>query len=301
VVSGYVGNKCATFPLQCLGFDVDPINSVQFSNHTGYKNGVKGQVLNASELEDLYQGLEQNNLQYSYTHLLTGYCGNDTFLRQIKEIIKRLREANPNITYVCDPVMGDSIDGKGFMYVPKELLPIYRDEIIPLADIITPNQYEVEMLTETKITSEEEAWNALEFFHQKGVKVVVMSSSEFAGTDVLVAYMSVKSPTEFETVNEKYKLSIPNQSGYIRFTGVGDLFAAIFLANVANNPGKYGKALELTVASLQSVILYTLESLTEDERSGKTKVTAHRKELKIVQCKKHIENPVIKLNAIRID
>lgn len=84
---------------QCLGFDVDPINSVQFSNHTGYKNGFKGQILNANELEELYQGLAINDLQYQYTHLLTGYCGNDTFLRQIKEIIKRLREANPNITY----------------------------------------------------------------------------------------------------------------------------------------------------------------------------------------------------------
>lgn len=79
--------------------DVDPINSVQFSNHTGYKSGFKGQVLNSQELNDLFEGLQMNNLHSSYTHLLTGYVGNDTFLRQIKEIIKRLREANPNMTY----------------------------------------------------------------------------------------------------------------------------------------------------------------------------------------------------------
>lgn len=96
---GYVGNKSAVFPLNLLGFDVDPINSVQFSNHTGYKNGYKGQILQAKELKDLFEGLQDNNLHLSYTHLLTGYCGNDTFLRQIKDIVKKLREINPNITY----------------------------------------------------------------------------------------------------------------------------------------------------------------------------------------------------------
>lgn len=96
---GYVGNKIAVFPLNLFGFEVDPINSVQFSNHTGYKNGYKGQVLNSKELAELFEGLKDNNLHFGYTHLLTGYCGNDTFLRQIKDIVKKLRETNPNITY----------------------------------------------------------------------------------------------------------------------------------------------------------------------------------------------------------
>ena len=56
VVSGYVGNKSATFPLQLLGFEVDAINSVQFSNHTGYAKGIKGQVLNDSQLQELIEG-----------------------------------------------------------------------------------------------------------------------------------------------------------------------------------------------------------------------------------------------------
>lgn len=155
--------------------------------------------------------------------------------------------------------MGDSINGKGFMYVPKELLPIYREEIIPLADIITPNQYEVELLTETTITSEEEAWKALNYFHDRDVKIVVMSSSEFRNSDVLTAYLSCRKPDKCE----KYKISIPKQGGHIRFTGVGDLFAAIFLANTANNPDDLGKALELTIASLQAVISFTLSTLTE--------------------------------------
>lgn len=89
---------------------------------------------------------------------------------------------------VCDPVMGDD----GEMYVPKELLPIYRDEIVPLADIVTPNQFEVELLTERTVNTEQDAWDAIEWFHNKGVKTVAISSSELGGADSLLALVSHK-------------------------------------------------------------------------------------------------------------
>lgn len=81
-----------------LGIEIDQINSVQLSNHTGYKT-IKGQVLSDRELGDLFDGLVSNNLHELYTHLLTGYVGNDNFLREIKRIIKHLRDYNPNIIY----------------------------------------------------------------------------------------------------------------------------------------------------------------------------------------------------------
>lgn len=120
VVHGYCGNKSAVFPLQVdnlqtkprhvrltqfflsfaklLNFDVDAINSVQLSNHTGYKT-IKGQILSEADLADLFDGLTANNLHLTYSHLLTGYVGNDKFLREISRIIKQLREANPNLIY----------------------------------------------------------------------------------------------------------------------------------------------------------------------------------------------------------
>ena len=69
---GHVGNKSAVLPLQLLGFNVDPINSVQFSNHTGYANGFKGDILSGSQLDALMEGLQANGLLSSYTALLTG-------------------------------------------------------------------------------------------------------------------------------------------------------------------------------------------------------------------------------------
>ncbi|KAL4361168.1 hypothetical protein GQ457_04G023630 [Hibiscus cannabinus] len=122
-VQGYVGNKSAVFPLQLLGYDVDPINSVQFSNHTGYPT-FKGQVLNGRELLDLIEGLEENNLLY-YTHLLTGYIGSVSFLNSVLEVVDKLRSINPNLTYVCDPVMGD----EGKLYVPEDLALVYREKV----------------------------------------------------------------------------------------------------------------------------------------------------------------------------
>lgn len=156
--------------------------------------------------------------------------------------------------------MGDD----GFMYVPKELLPIYRDEIIPLADISTPNQYEVELLTGKKVVSESDAWSALNWFHQQGVKIVVMSSSDIGGSNILITCLSVK---KSENEIERYKLTIPKQGGHVRFTGVGDLFAALFLANTAKYPSDFGKALELTIASVQSVIGMTMDVLTEGKNA----------------------------------
>lgn len=294
VVHGYVGNKSATFPLQVLGFEVDAINSVQFSNHTGYKV-IKGQVLQEQELADLIQGLEGNDLLDSYSHLLTGYIGNASFLRQVADIVKRLRAKNPQLIYVCDPVLGDN----GKMYVPESLLPIYRDEIVPLADIVTPNQFEVELLTGVKIKSESDVWQAVDWFHQRNIDTVAISSSDIvtAGNndnETLRTYLSKRD-------GSRYALNIPKQGGDISFTGTGDLFAALFLAHshAATNE-TFHNALEKTIASLQAVIKRTIESMPADVRTKQRAVTSRERELKLIQSKQEIETPQILLKAERI-
>jgi len=176
VVSGYVGNKSATFPLQLLGFEVDAINSVQFSNHTGYDKGVRGQVLDDKQLAELIEGLKINQIDV-YSHLINGYIGSDNFLKQLKETVTHLKSKNPDLIYVCDPVMGDT--GPGW-YVPQSLLPIYKDEILPLADVCVPNQFEAELLSGCSISNENEALEAMKVLHDKGIRIVILSSVDFA-------------------------------------------------------------------------------------------------------------------------
>lgn len=294
VVHGYVGNKSAVFPLQVLGFEVDNINSVQFSNHTGYTGGFKGQVLNESQLAEVFSGLEDNELLPLYTHLLTGYVGNPAFLREIANIVKKLRSANPALVYVCDPVMGDD----GVMYVPKELLPIYRDEIVPLADIVTPNQFEVELLTGKSVKTEQDAWDAIEWFHAKGVKTVAISSSELGGSDSLLAIVSHKG--NGQSNQQRCRMIIPKQGNGIRFTGTGDLFASLFLAHSALTSFDICATLERTIASLQAVISKTLTYIPDEVKSGKIAVTSAQRELKIIQSKSEIEHPKVKINCCKV-
>ena len=147
VVSGYVGNRSAMFPLQLLGFDVDCINSVQFSNHTGYPT-VKGSVLSGSELTNLSQGLKENKL-LNYDYLLTGYIGSDTFLTEVLTLLDMMETNHPNTRYVCDPVLGDN----GKYYVPESLVELFRDKVIPRAYMVTPNQFEASVLTGSRFSS----------------------------------------------------------------------------------------------------------------------------------------------------
>ncbi|XP_052600500.1 pyridoxal kinase-like isoform X2 [Peromyscus californicus insignis] len=113
VVRCYVGNRAAMFPLQVLGFEVDAVNSVQFSNHTGYAHW-KGQVLNSQELHELYEGLKINDAN-KYDYVLTGYTRDKSFLAMVVDIVRELKQQNPQIVYVCDPVMGDKWNGEGSM------------------------------------------------------------------------------------------------------------------------------------------------------------------------------------------
>ncbi|KAI6241343.1 Pyridoxal kinase [Aphelenchoides fujianensis] len=228
VVSGYAGNKCAVFPLQLHGFEVDVINSVQFSNHTGHKNGIRGNRLNSADLEELFVGLEANDL-VDYTHVLTGYCGDVSFLRKIVEIVKKLKARNPKLTFVCDPVLGDN----GYYYTPKELMAVYRDEVLPLADVITPNAFELGEITGLPCTNEAECLRAMEEVQKKyGVKYVVTTSGIESKTDALLfCFASVLT----DGVITRRRFEIPRIRGH--YVGTGDVFASLLLVWLSETGG----------------------------------------------------------------
>jgi pyridoxine kinase len=125
VVYGYAGNTAAVFPLQRLGNEVWAVNTVEFSNHTGYGSW-KGKVLGEC------------------TAVLSGYLGDASIGMAVVSAVKKVKNKNPSALYCCDPVMGDT--GRGF-YVKPDIPGIFRDELLPLADITTPNQFEIEAIT----------------------------------------------------------------------------------------------------------------------------------------------------------
>ncbi len=171
VVHGYVGNRAATFPLQFLGWDVDALNTVQFSNHPAYGK-FKGTKLLKNDLNEIYKGLIEINT--GYDAVLTGYTPSAEMLESIGEICNDISVRNKNVTWVLDPVLGDN----GKLYVSKETIPIYHKLMeTKKVSIITPNQFEAEILTGIKIMSTESLKKVIEIFHKKfEIKNVVITS-----------------------------------------------------------------------------------------------------------------------------
>ncbi|ETW09169.1 pyridoxal kinase, variant 1 [Aphanomyces invadans] len=278
VVHGYVGNRSAVFPMQLLGLEVDVLNTVHFSNHTGYKK-FRGERMTCDQLENVIAGLEENDLLH-YTHLLTGYIGNPALLRAITDTLRKLRRQNPSSLYVCDPVMGD--DGK--LYVSPELVDIYRDEVLPLADIITPNQFECELLSGQTLTSDADVVAACRMLHALGPRIVVVSS--FTPPDEphrLWLYASEAVTVNGRQLSNMYKMEVPRLPAY--YSGTGDLFAALLLAWLAKHPTNLKLVLETVVATVQAVM-----RRTNDAQSA-------NRELKLIQSRRDIESPTIVLKA----
>ncbi|KAK6913570.1 Pyridoxamine kinase/Phosphomethylpyrimidine kinase [Dillenia turbinata] len=269
-VQGDVGNKSAVFPLQLLGHDVDPIHS--------------GQVLNGQQLWDLIEGLEANDLLF-YTHLLTGYIGSVSFLNTVLEVVKKLRTVNPKLTYVCDPVMGD----EGKLYVPQELVSVYREKVVPVASMLTPNQFEAEQLTGFRIASEEDGREACNILHAAGPSKVMLTSICIDGNLLLIgSYRKEKADSP-----EQFKIVIPKIPAY--FTGTGDLMTALLLGWSNRYPDNLEKAAELAVSSLQAVLLRTVDDY---QRAGFDPQTSSL-EIRLIQSQDDIRNPQVKLKAER--
>uniref|UniRef100_A0A671VNG9 pyridoxal kinase n=1 Tax=Sparus aurata TaxID=8175 RepID=A0A671VNG9_SPAAU len=263
VVRGYVGNKSASFPLQVLGFEVDSINSVQFSNHTGYSHW-KGQVLTADELHVLYEGIKLNNV-HQYDYVLTGYTRDTSFLEMVVDIVQELKRANPNLVYVCDPVLGDH----GSMYVPQNLYPVYKNKVVPVADIITPNQFEADLR--------------------------ISLTDSLLGDRFLVSLGSQRQVRpDGSRATQRVRIEVPKVDAV--FVGTGDLFAAMLLAWTHHYPNDLKMACEKTFSVMHHVIQRTISYAHELAGPGR-RPSPPQLELRMVQSKADIEDPAIVTEA----
>uniref|UniRef100_A0A8C2JKT1 Pyridoxal kinase n=1 Tax=Cyprinus carpio TaxID=7962 RepID=A0A8C2JKT1_CYPCA len=296
VVRGYVGNKSASFPLQVLGFEVDSINSVQFSNHTGYSHW-KGQVLTADELHVLYEGIKLNNVNH-YDYVLTGYTRDTSFLEMVVDIVQELKRANPNLVYVCDPVLGDH----GSMYVPQNLHPVYKNKVVPVADIITPNQFEAELLTGKNISTEKDAVEVMDLLHKMGPDTVVITSSDLPprlGDRFLVSFGSQRILMPDGTrKTQRIRIEVPKVDAV--FVGTGDLFAAMLLAWTHHYPTdlKVQICNKCIAVIMQHSLFLTVILFFADKMAGPgRRPSPSQLELRMVQSKADIEDPAIVMEA----
>uniref|UniRef100_A0AAQ5Y761 pyridoxal kinase n=1 Tax=Amphiprion ocellaris TaxID=80972 RepID=A0AAQ5Y761_AMPOC len=267
VVRGYVGNKSASFPLQVLGFEVDSINSVQFSNHTGYSHW-KGQVLTADELHVLYEGIKLNNVHH-YDYVLTGYTRDTSFLEMVVDIVQELKRANPNLVYVCDPVLGDhgSMVRKLLFY--RFLMRIF-----------------------------ERFMCVMDLLHAMGPDTVVITSSDLPsrlGDRFLVSLGSQRHVRpDGSRTTQRVRIEVPKVDAV--FVGTGDLFAAMLLAWTHHYPNDLKTACEKTFSVMHHVIQRTISYAHELAGPGR-RPSPPQLELRMVQSKADIEDPAIVTEA----
>uniref|UniRef100_A0A0N5AZ81 Pyridoxal kinase n=1 Tax=Syphacia muris TaxID=451379 RepID=A0A0N5AZ81_9BILA len=276
VVYGYVGNKSGVFPLQLHGYEVDPLNTVQLSNHKGYKYA-PGEKLTDESFLELIDGLKSNKL-LSYSHILTGYCGTTSVLQRIVGLVQEMKQNNPNLVYICDPVLGDN----GEYYTPKEMMQVYRDQLVKLADVITPNVFELSQLTGVDIKTEDDCFSAIEKVHSWGVKSIVVTSG-LDNQNKKFCYCSLKKSCGKSL---RYRFHIPIVPG--DYVGTGDLFASLLLIWMDKLNGNLKSAVTKVISSIQGVLRRTNELCIGDLERGFADV-----ELRIVQCRPELLVPTI--------
>jgi pyridoxine kinase len=248
---GHVGNASAVFPLQRLGADVWSINTVQFSNHTGYGDWT-GQVYTGEAVRELVDGIAARDVLKRCDAVLSGYMGDAGIGEAILHAVTRVRQANPRAVYCCDPVIGDVEEG---VYVREGIEEFLRDHALPQADIATPNRFELERLTglecRTLMEAKEAVTRLAATMRPDGLRCVLLTSLDTDTTpgdhlDLLAgeggSFHLLRTPRLPVSVN-----------------GAGDAIAALFLFHRLDS-GSVVTALENAGSAVHGLLRRTAEA-----------------------------------------
>jgi pyridoxine kinase len=223
VAFGHVGNASAVFPMQRLGCEVWPIHTVQFSNHTGYGDW-KGRVFDGPAIEEIVEGIAERGVLASCDGVLSGYMGSADIGTAILSAVARVREANPGALYCCDPVIGDV--GRG-VFVRPGIPEFMRDHAVPAADIVTPNQFELDYLSDLPTATVADAKAAVAAVHRLGPRVALVTSLLTEDTPADAIDLLASEGGRFWRVRTpRLNLSV---------NGAGDAVAALFFVHYARS------------------------------------------------------------------
>jgi pyridoxine kinase len=253
VAFGHVGNSAAVFPLQRLGHDVWPVSTVMFSNHTGY-GAWRGPLLSPDDVRDVITGIEERGVLGTCDAVLSGYQGGAGIADVIVDAVARVKAANPAATYTCDPVMGNATSG---CFVDPAIPPIIRERVVPVADLITPNQFELGFLTGTEPSTLDEILESADLARAMGPATILVTSVERADRpDDTLEMMAVDGDGAWIVQTPRLPM---------KANGSGDLTAALFTAHLRST-GSPADALARTASSVFAVLTATLESRDRELR-----------------------------------
>jgi pyridoxine kinase len=281
VAYGHVGNSAATFPLQRLGHEVWPVLTVHFSNHTGYGSW-RGQVLAPEMVAEVIEGIADRGVLGSVDAVLTGYQGSPGVAEVVLDTVARVRALNPAAIYCCDPVMGDVDRG---MFVLPGVPELMRDRVVPIADVVTPNAFELSFLSGVPMSDMEQMSRLLKAVarvRQSGPSTVLVTSVEG---------LPATRPGR-NSVDEIAMLAVDPIGAYlvrtprlpISVNGAGDVTAALFLAHLASG---VPSALAKVASSVHAILRLTAQSGS--------------REIQLVEAQDEIAHPACEFEVIQIE
>jgi pyridoxine kinase len=273
VAYGHVGNSAAVFPLQRLGVEVVPVLTVNFSNHTGY-GAWRGPLISPSDVADVLLGVQERGVFPQLDAVLSGYQGGVGIGDVIVDAVRRVKAANPAALYACDPVMGNAKSG---CFVAPEIPHLLRDRVVPVADIITPNQFELGFLTGTEPASVESTLASADLARAMGPSTVLVTSVERPDRE--------EGTIEMLVVDDAGAWLVRTPHLPFKANGSGDVTAALFTAHyVATRDAAL--SLERTASSIFDLIETTY-------RSGE-------RELQLVQAQEFYATPRMQFKAEQV-
>ncbi|WP_291314149.1 pyridoxal kinase PdxY [Corynebacterium sp. UBA2622] len=248
VAYGHVGNSAAVFPLQRIGHEVWPVYTVNYSNHTGYGQW-KGPMIPAADVASVIDGIDERGALSRVDAVLSGYQGGDDIADVIIDAVARVKEQNPGAVYACDPVMGNAKSG---CHVSDNIPPLLRDKVVPVADIITPNQFELGYLTGTEAGDLSSTLNAIEAAHDMGPDTVLVTSVERPEADTENNLEMIVSDPKGAWIVQTPRLPFKRN-------GSGDVTAALFTGHYIRT-GDAAEALARTASSVFSLLETTYQA-----------------------------------------
>jgi pyridoxine kinase len=273
VAYGHVGNSAAVFPLQRIGVEVLPVYTVNFSNHTGY-GAWRGPLISPDDVRDVILGIEERGVLPQIDVVLSGYQGGEGIADVILDAVARVKAANPAAIYACDPVMGNAVSG---CFVAPAIPILLRDRVVPAADIITPNQFELGFLTGTEPSDLESTLASVDAARAMGPSTVLVTSVERPDRP--------EGTIEMLAVTDDGAWIVRTPRIPMKANGSGDVTAALFTAHFTRT-GDAADALARTTSSV-----FDLLQLTHD---------AGERELQLVEAQEAYAHPRMQFEVTRV-
>jgi pyridoxine kinase len=267
VAYGHVGNSAAVFPLQMHGIDVIAVPTTLFSNRPGYPT-LRGRVLDAPLVADLLQGVEERGAADTAQMILSGYLGSPEIAAVVADFVARAKARNPKLAYCCDPVLGDRDRG---LFVHAGIPPLVLQRLCPLADIITPNHFEFELLCGTGAATIDHMIEQARALMPRGPSAVVVTSAELADTpNGEIEAVAIERSNAWRVRTPKLPISP---------SGTGDLFAALLVAARVrgdDTPDALAHAASAIFAVLERTALRASDEMRIVESAGQLAHPARR-------------------------